>query len=374
MKSKEALVEAAQARAGASDFGVDGWQEGLDRLLAAVEASFGRDDEAIARVEHMLTGRLATRLGVEQWCAEHGAELDVPVAGPVVIVGLPRTATTALQFLLASDPRFRFARPWEVGAPVPPPELAAETEDPRRLATSTTSSVRHISSVDGPIEDGQLLGLHFHSQELGLPVRSYTAWWRDADMTSTFEYHDRLLRLLHSRRPPSLWLIKGPAYLFHLVPMARQYPDARFLFTHRDPAASMPSTCSTVMDAWTLTVPSVTVERDEVGRQMLEHYVVGMKRALEARDALGDDRFFDVAQHGVQEDPIGTARDIYEFLQLEFTEDVSAAVERFAEENRRGARGAHRYAPEDYGYTADGVRDAFAGYLDRYGSYAVPEH
>ena len=138
-------------------------------------------------------------------------------------------------------------------------------------------------------------------------------------MASTFAYYDRVLRFLHSRRPPYRWLVKSPLYLFHLMPMAEQFPNARFVFTHRDPALALPSTCSTVLDAWSLVVPSVTVDRPDVGRFVLEHYVVGMQRALAARDELGEHRFLDVGQHEVQHDPIGTAERIYAFLDLELT-------------------------------------------------------
>jgi hypothetical protein len=373
MKTREALVADAVDHAGLSDFGSDGWQDGLDRLVAAVDTDIGDDAQATARIEAMLTGRLVQRLRVEQWYGEHGREADAPVQGPVVIVGLPRSATTALQYLLARDPQFRFVRPWEVNEPVPPPDLATEHDDPRRLRATSRPNVRHISSTDGPIEDGAILGLHFRSQELALPVPSYARWWRTADLEGACAYHDRTLRLLQSHRPPHLWLMKGPAYLFHLRPLARQYPNARFLFTHRDPAASMPSTCSTVMDAWTLMVPSVTVAPTTVGRNMLEHYVEGMQRAMSARDELGDDRFLDVAQCDVEHDPIGTAERIYAFLELELTDHMRSEVETFASENRRGARGEHAYTPEQFGYSVDGIRDAFGDYLDRYASYTTPE-
>jgi hypothetical protein len=327
----------------------------------------------VAAVEEQIVTRLVNRLGVEQWYAEHGDEARQPVQGPVVIVGLPRTATTALQFLLAVDPQFRFVRPWEVNAPVPPPELATEHDDPRRRAAVSRSSVRHIASADGPIEDNPLWGLHFHSQELGIPVPTYTTWWRDADLDDTFAYHERALRLLHARRPPTRWLIKGPAYLFHLRAFTRRYPDARFLFTHRDPAAALPSTCSTVLDAWSMVVPTVTVEPTVVGHYMLEHYVEGMHRAIDARRDVGEDRFFDVAQRDVERDAVATVERIYAFLDLELTDDVRAAITAFADENRRGARGAHAYTVEEYGYTTGGIRTAFGDYLDRFGDYTTTE-
>jgi hypothetical protein len=45
----------------------------------------------------------------------------------------------------------------------------------------------------------------------------------------------------------------------------------------------------------------------------------------------------------------------------------------FAAENRRGARGEHRYTAEEFGYTTDGIRDAFADYLDRFADYTTSE-
>jgi hypothetical protein len=45
----------------------------------------------------------------------------------------------------------------------------------------------------------------------------------------------------------------------------------------------------------------------------------------------------------------------------------------FAAENPRGARGEHRYTAEEFGYTTDGIRVAFADYLDRFGDYTKSE-
>jgi Sulfotransferase family len=373
MAGTDELIAQARERSGLSDFGTDGWQEGLEQFGAAVESDLGGDETALATVEAMLVNRLVNRLRIEDWYAHHGGEAAEPVQGPVVIVGLPRTATTALHYLLAVDRQFRFTRAWELGSPVPPPELASERDDPRRAAAASRESVRHISSPDGPIEDGMVLGLHFHGQELGLPLPTYTAWWRDADLAGTFAYYDRVLRLLHARRPPYLWLPKGPAYLFHLEVLVRQYPDARFLVTHRDPAVALPSTCSTVIDTWSMLVPTVSVDRDEVGRFLLEHYVEGTRRAIDARTTLGEHRFFDIAQQDVERDAVATAERVYEFLELELRDDVRAAMAAWEKENRRGARGEHVYTAEEFGYTEAGIRDAFSHYLDAFGKYATEE-
>lgn len=101
--------------------------------------------------------------------------------------------------------------------------------------------VRHIVAVDGPAEDWPFHAMAFDHAELTLPVPSYSAWWRGRDHPTLCPYIDRVLRLLHSRRPPCRWLLKMPAYLFSLADVAAQHPDVHFVMTHRDPVAAIAS-------------------------------------------------------------------------------------------------------------------------------------
>ena len=294
----EVLIERARKEAGSSDFGPDGWQEGLERLVTSVPIDIGPNPAAVATVEKIIVGRLVNRLRIEHWYAELGPAEIAPVREPVFIVALPRTATTALHYLLAIDPQFRYQRRWEVADPVPPPDLATEGDDPRRVAATASRSVQHISTADGPLEDGPVLALHFHNQDLGLPLPTYTRWWRTSDLTSTYAYHQRVLRLLHSRRPPYRWLLKAPAYCFHLPQIAAQYPDARFLMTHRDPVTVFASTCSVVQNAQQSMVPTHRRDPVELGGFVLEHLVEMTRRIMAARNTLGHQRFYDVHQGG----------------------------------------------------------------------------
>ena len=125
----EILVAGSRERVGVSDLGPDGWQEGLERLVAAVASDIG-DADAAARIEAIIVGRLATRLRVEAWYAAHASEAAPPVEQPLIIVGLPRTGTTAIHHLLALDPRFRFLRTWEANDPVPPDEPVDDARIP----------------------------------------------------------------------------------------------------------------------------------------------------------------------------------------------------------------------------------------------------
>jgi len=364
----DVLVARARSSSGLVDLGPDGWRAGLEHLVQAVERDVRDDPEAVARIEALVVARLVTRLRIESWYAQHGAEAEHRVVGPLLILGLPRSATTALHYLLAVDPQFRYPRAWELSDPVPPPDIATEGTDPRRPREPPAVDVRHITAVDGPAEDWPIHALAFDHAELTLPVPSHSRWWRGANHDSLFPYHERVLELLHSRRPPQTWLLKMPAYLFLLADVAAHYPNARFVMTHRHPVAALPSTCSTVADARRKRTPSWSPTPD-FGAQLLEHWADGMRRALAARKALGEDRFFDVAHVELEADPVGTAERVYEFAQLNLTRDVRTTMGRWAEANRRGSRGVHRYSAEEYGLTEADITDAFADYLERFGVY-----
>src|SRR5580693_9202294 len=142
MLDADDLVQSAMDATGLADFGATGWREGLDRL---VDAFNGEAD--------------LTEIGDEE------------VEGPLVIIGLPRTGTTALSNLLAADPQVRSVRLWESSDPVPPPETSTEATDPRidaaraglKAMYETFPKMRslHFQTATGPTECQDLLGMEF---------------------------------------------------------------------------------------------------------------------------------------------------------------------------------------------------------------------
>ena len=148
-----------------------------------------------------------------------------------------------------------------------------------------------------------------------------------------------------------------------------QYPGARFLMTHRDPGLAIPSTCSTILDVRPRLLSGAPVDGAVLGPEILEHYVEGVQRAIAARIQIGEAHFLDVGQRQFEADAVGTAERIYDFLGLELRTEVQEAMAEWSVRNRRGSRGEHRYAAADYGLDEDGIRRAFAAYVDAFGEF-----
>jgi hypothetical protein len=366
---RDATARAMQA-AGADDFGPPGFEEGLERTLAAL-AALPLTETAQAAAEQKVVTDLATRLRIEQWRKDHPAVAEQKIEGPVLVCGLPRTGTTATVGLMALDERFRFLRAWEAAQPIPPPKLGAEAKDPRRLAAldATKAGVMHISDADGPQEDLVMLaGLNMHAYHGVYPMPDdFLSWWAGADFASTYAYHRRVLQHLQSERPPHLWLLKSPPHLFKLEAFAAEYPDARFVMTHRDPAKVIPSVSSVHYALNAERCRPGALDKTTYGPRWTAFWSDGVERALEARRRIGEDRFIDVWNDDVVRDPVGTFRDLYARLGIAFSEPLQAAVADYNRRNAPGARGEHRYTPEEYGVTRDEIRAAFAHYIDRFG-------
>jgi len=369
--SADALLAEASAQAGCSDFGPGDFRAGLEVLLDSLERDGDLSPATDVAVVADLRRRLVNRLEVEAYYAAHPEIAGAAVRGPVDINGLPRTGTTALADMLSLDPQFRCLTGWEQTAPVPPPVAGTEVDDPRRQAfvrqqeaRSAEQKAMHIVEVDATMEDTELLGMAFHGQQMTLPVPGYRAWWRRADLTETFEYHRRVVKLLGSRKAPDLWLFKAPHHKFHLEALARAYPDVRFVMTHRDPAKVVPSYTSLVSTVF----PRPAGDRDlhALGAEVNEHLREGMAHAIDQRARLGDERFLDVHHRDLVTDPEGTVRRVYEWLGLELTAGVATAIADWQRAHAVGTDGTHRYTAEQFGLTADRIRSDYDFYIRRF--------
>ncbi|MCJ2178570.1 sulfotransferase family protein [Novosphingobium album (ex Hu et al. 2023)] len=365
-------IARAVEQAGCSDFGADGWQDGLERSLAAF-AAMPLTEQARKAIENKIVSDLCMRLHIEQWYGLNPQSAGAGMEGPVFVVGLPRTGTTATVAMLALDPAFRFLRPWEGAAPFPPPVAGEEERDPRLIAAREAARAYdkphvHLYDPDGPEEDlAFLAGLDMHAYHGAYPMPDdYVAWWMAEDFASTYAFHARVLKMLQSRRPPNRWLLKSPPQLFKLDAIVRQYPNARFIMTHRDPCKVIPSVASLHFMLHSERCLPGSLDKAASGRKLLSFWQEGMRRGLAARREIGEDRFIDVWNEDVARRPMETFERIYAHLGMDLTAEMRDRLAAYNARNAPGAFGQHRYTLEEYGLSECAVRDAFADYLERF--------
>jgi hypothetical protein len=374
------LERAACAETGLDDFGDHFYREGLERLVDSMndEGELTENGEMMQRIR--LLSLLGARLGVEATYREHPEIAEQEIEGPVFVIGLPRTGTTALSQLVAADPQFRSLRLWESGSPVPPPETASEHTDPRIAGAEAGLAMMnemfplmqtmYHSEATTATECQDLMGMTFRTVHFDGSARvpSYMQWVVDCDMRGTYAYHRRVLRLLQWHCPPRLWHLKTPVHMFALDALLDAYPNARFLWSHRDPAKVLGSVCSLVH--YTRSWSSDRDDAAELGEEMTARWWEAVRRAMEFRARVGDERFADVAFTDLQTEPIAALTRAYEQIGLTMSAASRDAVAGWAGQHEPGSHGAHSYELADFGIDADTVRARFAPYITAFDATA----
>ena len=332
--SADELEDGARAATGLDDFGSPYYREGLERTVEALNTEADLNDIGQVIQHATISNALIQRLKVEDTYALHPEIDEEVVGGPVFVIGLPRTGTTALSQLVAADPQFRSLRMWESQAPTPPPEAATQHTDPRTAQAEAglemlydmfpLMKTLYNSEAKAATECQDLMGMSFRTFHFDGAVRvpGYLAWLMDCDMRETYTFHRRVLKLLQWHCPPVLWHLKTPVHMFALDALVDAYPNAKFMWSHRDPAKVMGSVCSLIRY-----VRSWSSDRDdprELGAEQLDSWAEATRRAMDFRRRVSDDRFADVAFADLQTNPVRTLEAAYQTLGLTFADDHCA--------------------------------------------------
>jgi len=112
------IIEGAKAATGLSNFGPDGWQEGLEILTDSANREADLNEMGVASFIGQCTMFLMRRLEIEDWYARHPEIDEEQIVAPLLVLGLPRTGSTALHCQLGEDPNVRVLRNWECVAPL----------------------------------------------------------------------------------------------------------------------------------------------------------------------------------------------------------------------------------------------------------------
>jgi hypothetical protein len=366
------VEEDARSQTGLDDTGGDHYRNGLERLVAAMNDEGGLTEMGEIMQHARLTALLAARLRVEDTYRLHPEIDDEEIGGPVFVIGLPRTGTTALSQLVAADPQFRSLRLWESGSPVPPPETATQYTDPRiavaegNLALMNKAfplmQTMHHTEATTATECQDLMGMSFRTVHFDgfARVPSYLEWVIDTDMKPTYLYHRRVLRLLQWHCPPTLWHLKTPVHMFALDALVDAYPNARFLWSHRDPVKVLGSVCSLIH--YTRSWSSDRDDSVELGAEELDRWSVAIQRAMDFRERMGDDRFADVSFSELQSDPLDALEKSLARIGLPFDDRSRASVAEWAGTHEPSSHGTHSYDLSDFGLDPDQIRERFAPY------------
>ena len=381
----DALIRSAQRRTGLSDFGVGNFEEPLEILL--------RDYDRSADLS--LFGRISARWDILRYLTnllllkeaerQQPAILAQTIQRPLFIIGMPRSGTSFMHYLLAQDPEHHVPRCWEAiyptagrGAVRRPPRARARAVDRRlsqfaRLAPEILGM--HPMSADSPQECTEIMGHVFRSLRFDTThdVPVYHRWLQGARHLPAYEFHQRFLKHLQHRRGPGRWVLKSPDHVFALDSIRKVYPDARFVFMHRDPLRVLPSVARLTE---VLRQPfSRSVDRLAIGRQVSSSWIRGAAILREA-SALASPSGYPILHVHFRDfirDPLATVVNLYRHFERPIGEERIARIRGVIAGRRNGGYGRHEYRLKDYGVDRRTAELAFREYMEYFRIQPEPE-
>ncbi len=350
------LVWCARRITGLSSLGVVAHPDGLARACASLQHEAGLGTVGRMVVLHALIRSVSNRLRYVEALARVPQRFEVPLRGPIFVVGLPRSGTTLLHRLLCAAPGARGVPIWEATRPI------AAMRDRRRgsaawligllRAAAPDAMTKHSFELDAPEE-----AINLFETSVGwnpflwriAACHSYVQWMLRQDARQPYACFVDLLRWIAAPTPDQRLVLKTPDHLGHLDLLHALLPRAVFVRTHRDPARCVVSYAS--LSATMHGVSVGRVDRPALGRTSLDIWSTHAARA--ARSSVP---VIDVSFEGLVADPLATVERIHADAGLPWTHHVRDAVSAEIRRRPAGRYGAHVYAAEDYGLTDDLIR------------------
>lgn len=370
----DALLQKARDNTGLANFGEDDFHEPLMMLLQGLEeeAELNLMGRIIARADLLRT--LENRLGLVDLLKKHPEIEEQPIERPLFVVGPPRSGTTIFHDLLAMDPDNRVPLTWETVHPLPPPERATYRSDPRiaRVQADLDNVDRllpefktmHPMGAQRAQECVAITSHDFTSMVyyVQFNVPTYDRWVMGSDMRSALKWHRRFLQVLQWKCPGKRWALKSPQHMWHLAHIHREYPDALFVQTHRDPATTVISMSN--LAAALHGLASDHPNQHRIATYYAEGLAQGYNNTVDYRKTgkLPDSQVIDLYFKDFMADQVGTIRRAYEHFDLELSNEATVAMQGFLNDNPADKHGKHLYSLANTGIDEGALRGLFSDY------------
>jgi hypothetical protein len=377
--SEQAVLDAAVAQTGLSDFGPDDFRERLGVWLQSLEEDADLGPVGRIGIFRTFVRRAAQRLRFEDLLCRHPEILDVRIERPIIIAGLPRSGTTHLLNLIAADRRLRSLPYWESLEPIPDPNEAPGPDgvDPR-LARCRESYAQqdaitpvlknmHDMAPEHVHEEIELQTLDFSSYELewNATVPRWRDYYLSHDQTPHYEFLKKMLQALQWMRGPDRWILKSPQHLEQLGPLIGTFPDATIAITHRDPVSVIASAIT--MLAYGDRIRRKRVDPPAVAAYWIDRVERLLRSCVRDRERIPASQSLDVMFHEFMADDVATVEQIYALAGLPMTPEARASLERYMAENPRGKHGRIVYDLKgDFGIDPDELRQRFEFYFEAF--------
>ncbi len=315
---------------------------------------------------------------------QHPEIEEIELNAPIVLAGIPRSGTTNLSNIMASDTRLNSLAFWEGYRPVPSqdeligkapaPDDARDQYWKKGLADMIAIAPLFRNMIDLP-HDGateETTLMHMAGMPVGHQNHAWTPewnhwFWNEMDPTILYSFLRKAIQALQwLRGNDKRWVLKSPHHLAFLPTVDQYFPGAKYVITHRDPASSVVSNLYMIAYIFRETQDRPNMEGAfGVATAMGQGMIGGLERDV---DSLDSESVEHVYFHDYMADPMGVLKRIYQRAELEWTERSENELQTYMDSHKRGRHGGRLlYNPErDFNRTRNEIRADYRAYLDKF--------
>jgi hypothetical protein len=219
-------------------------------------------------------------------------------------------------------------------------------------------------------EEVGLIQHGFSSQlfEIQSKIPSFAEWLMSHDQRAAYEYMVVLLKIISWFRNDPVdkpWILKTPQHMQDLDALLHVFPNAKLIFSHRDPIKAVGSACSMTWNAIVRDSDSVTA--DWVGQEWLGKTERMLHKTLRVRDEMAvKTNQYDIQYADITADWQEAIEGVYNFLKLPITEQARTAMQSWQDGNRQHQHGAHKYSLAQFGLDQNDVERRLRFYRERF--------
>lgn len=275
---------------------------------------------------------------------------------PLFILGLWRTGTTHLHYLMASDERFAYMNNHQaftlnfslfsldrlnkvlsifVPGKRPQDNVQVKLDDPaeEEQALSTLTTMSSIHSFFFPQNRSYFKKYHLFD---GISKEEKADWQRD--------YLYLLKNIAYYRRKRNL-LLKNPHNTGRVKELLELFPDAKFIFIHRDPYTVFKST----QKLHNRMISSQLLQhcsQAEIENIIIEDNRDILQKYLGERALIPDGNLVEIGFKQLENSPLETLESIYKELNLDGFESARPAMKAYLDSVKKYKRNIYRPLPK----------------------------
>ena len=369
----EEMLAAALKRARRDAFDDTGFVLPLRRLIASCNAESDLNRLGRNAVKFEIRRSLHNLLEFERRERANPAVLRRPIERPIFITGMPRSSSTFLHRLLVRDPAVAALTSWRLVHPHPSAagRLGESLNRARvqaqfylmRLLAPELNSLHEVAAGE-PEECTDITAQVFQSLRYDSVYRvpSYQSWLQHHGHVEAYRFHRRFLQHLDAQAPGRRWILKSPDHVFALDDIHAVYPDADWVFIHRDPVAVLASVARLTE---VLRRPFAhSVDLAEIGQQVCASWLDGAQRMMRA--AGSSDSILHLHYREIIADPPKAAGRLFRHGAHASSDDGAQRMRKWlGNRSNRGHR-QRRYNLGSFGLDPEALRAQFKPYTDMF--------